>query len=820
MLVLILVMAEAAASLERPFMEPEYGAGQVDELKRRVADAMALSPQELYTMVPEQSGIRYCGCPHCDGGSQESDVLDWRLRWGKSVKCRFCGMEFPNDRYPENRELEIIAPSGARQVYRWYEDDQGRQYHYQGRQLYDRMIWCRAKAYALANLYALTGEAAYGDRAAAIVGRMAQVFPDYAVRYDYPFKPVRFFPADQKYPYDDLPPYRRAKLFWWGYGDIPDDLARAYDLLAAGDAFERMEPLLGPDIEACIESDLIRLAYAFVAANPDTQENMAPRVYRNMIVAGRVLNDPAIVHDAVGRVHAFLRDRFTFDGWWKEGSPSYHWQVLNYMEATGKVARGYSDPPGWEGPRFADLDLERDAPMLAKAIAVGNAGLLPDGRLIPINDTWWHAKRAAPASSVSRLWPGLGHAVLGAGAGSRQVQAHLNWSRDYGHAHADNASVIFWALGRELASDIGYTHTRYCNWTLNTASHNTVVVDERSQLLWLEEVCTKGNLRFFDDGHPHVRAIDLDASRAYAQCPVYRRRLVLVHQGEGRDYLVDLFDVEGGGVHDYFWHGSADEPGTFESSQPLESPVRSLVPAWGGTAGHTGENCFDIIGEKHHACLFLERIFSAAAAGPWSAVWRYEGAGLRSHFFPEEGTTIYRLDSPAIRGAQENDAELPNYVRHGIMERHLGGTSRFAAVHEPFGEAPWLEGASFAGGRFAVRHDGKAEEIVWEGDRLTVVSEEGWRYDSGAPHEGSLLAVERGERFAFRTDLEPPPIRFVRINFLGGHSLGYRVAGVEAGALILEDDPGFEYHAAGGEARFLCFPHDVFPGVPRVTAYW
>ena len=740
MLSLVLLLTLAAVNPAHPFLESEYTAENIDGLREKVQDALAMTPEELYDLVPTQSGIYFCGCPHCDGGAQENGVLDWKLCLGDRVRCRYCDMEFPNEQYPENRELRITAPSGANQVYRWYENGEGRQYHFQGRRLYDRMDWCRKRAYVLASLYALTGESEYGDRAAVIVGRFAQVFPDYAVRYDYPFAPVRFFPADQKYPYDDLPPYRGAKFYWWGFGDVPADLVRAYDLLAAGDAFSRMESLLGPDIETRVEKDLIRLSYEFVSANPETKGNMSPGLYRNMILAGRVLNDPAIVHDAVGRFQALLRDRFTFDGWWKEGAPSYHWQTVNNLVTVADAAKGYTDPPDWEGPRFDDLYLEKDAPMLAKAIAAGNAGVLPDGRFMPINDTWWHSKREPLTESPSRLWPGLGHAILGAGEGTHQVQAHLNWSGDHGHAHADNGSVIIWAHGKELASDIGYTHTRYRNWVLNTASHNTVVVDERSQLMWLDDIHTKGNLLFFDDGHPHVRMIDVDATPAFYECPVYRRRLVLVHADAGKDYVVDLFDVEGGATHDYFWHGSADEAGVFDSSLSLDTPVESLVPAWGGTAEHTGENCFDIIGHEYHAYVFLDNIGSARATGPWTATWTYDGAGLRSHFFPEDGTTLYRFESPAIRGAGKSDAELPNYIRRGIMQRHTGGVSRFAAVHEPFGVAPWIDGVAFEDGRFTVQHDGHIETITWDGDRVTVASTAGWTYDSGTPQEGKLVA--------------------------------------------------------------------------------
>ncbi|MBC7757269.1 MAG: hypothetical protein H7069_00320 [Phormidesmis sp. FL-bin-119] len=55
-------------------------------------------------------------------------------------------------------------------------------------------------AIQLSHLWTLTRDPEYVDRAAVILGRFAQVFPDYAIRYDYSSAPVKFFPADKKWP--------------------------------------------------------------------------------------------------------------------------------------------------------------------------------------------------------------------------------------------------------------------------------------------------------------------------------------------------------------------------------------------------------------------------------------------------------------------------------------------------------------------------------------------------------------------------------------------------------------------------------------------
>lgn len=44
-------------------------------------------------------------------------------------------------------------------------------------------------------------------------------------------------------------------------------------------------------------------------------------------------------------------------------------------------------------------------------------------------------------------------------------------------------------------------------------------------------------------------------SQPYKNASIYERAVAMVDHGEGRDYVVDLFWVEGGNTQDYLWHG-------------------------------------------------------------------------------------------------------------------------------------------------------------------------------------------------------------------------------------------------------------------------
>ncbi len=720
-----------------PVKHPVYAPDTTDiaGLTRSVAQVMRLSVDELTGQVPIGSGIFFVGCPHCHGGAQEMGVLSWKPGMGDQVRCNFCDMLFPNERFPNNREKEIIAPSGLRQVYQYHEDADGRQYFFEAHAWYDRWTWLQDMADRLARLWFVTRDNAYGDRAAAIIGRFAQLYPDYPIRYDYPNAPVKFFPADQKWPYQGLTPYRGAKWSWWGYMDIPVILATAYDVLQTGYDWKRMDKVIGPATDQLIEKDLLRTGYEFTTANPETYTNMSPRTYQNMIRAGRILGDPSMVHEAVKRFRAFFARGFFEDGWWKEGTPSYHDMTINGVKAVADALVGYSDPPGWKGERFENFDPEQEVPVYKKALDVSRQAVMPNGRKIPVNDTWWHTRGAATDTAVSRLWPALGNAVLGAGTGAGQVMLNVNWSGDFGHSHDDNGSVILFANGQELLSDIGYTHTKYRGWTIHTASHNTVVIDQRGQDGRSADKQVTGKLLFYDDKHPHVKVVDVDASPAYASvAKTYRRQLLLVHAAPGYAYVVDLFDVDGGQEHDWFLHGLCEEEGTLETSIPLTESLPTLVPDWGSHNRPKTQYDVDREGKKFHAYAYLRDIRSGQTRSSWTATWRYTGAGLRTHILSPDNVQVFRFRSPSVRRAAEDENKLDDFLRNGLMQRHSGGKSRFMAIHEPFRTETWISSVHMEGDVLVVRYlpGGPMVEdrIRLDDGEIRVSSSAGWDYRS------------------------------------------------------------------------------------------
>jgi hypothetical protein len=799
---------------------------RIEELKQSLEPLLHMSIDEVIAEVPTASGIYFVGCPHCNGGAQESEVLSWQPGMGDKVKCNYCSMVFPNEKYPNNREKVIISPSGERQVYRYYENPEGRQFEFEPHAWYERWTWIQSKAVQLAKVWYVTHDNAYGDRAAAIAGRFAQVFPDYAIRFDYPNEVVKFFPADQKWPYDGLTPYRGAKWSWWGYMDIPVSMMKVYDILMGGYDWTRMDKFIGKETSSLIREDLLRLGYEFTAINPEVYSNMSPGMYRDMIQVGRVLGDPAIVHDAVKRFREFFSKGFFADGWWKEGTTSYHDQTIGGLKTVIAAISGYVDPVDWKGERFENINLENEVPLYRKALAVSLDAVLPNGRKIPINDTWGNirkeSRRVNTTNTGSHLWPSLGNALLGAGEGDDRIMLNVNWSGNYGHSHYDNGSIILYAAGEELLSDIGYTHTRYRGWTINTASHNTVVIDQMGQDAGSVDRPVTGRLKFYDDSDAHVKAIDIDASPAYSKSKTYRRRLLMIHAGPGRDYIVDRFDVEGGSDHDWFLHGMCEEKGILETSVMLEKPVETLVPSWG--VGSMPKTQYDTDPKRFHPYGYMRDVKTGPSAESWTATWKYAKTGLRTHILLSEGSQIFRFSSPSLRQAGENEQKLDDFMHNGVMLRHSCKASTFLAVHEPFRNGTWIESVKTDGPVLVVRYilNGSATEdrVKLSDDEIMVTSSSGWKYYSGKQLAGTIKGLENvNGKYRLLLDRKVTGVNFVRLELSDGGTRCYPVANVNGKWIELMDDPGFTIEADGSRIKFHTFPHDQHAGPLRYTVF-
>jgi hypothetical protein len=845
-----------ASGLYASVYPPGVTAKDTTRLLQATAFVRSLDEGGLRKLVPAQSGLYFVGCPNCNGGRQEGQ-LAWSAERPDEVYCRYCSHRYASTKYPMDKSVTVHNPRGETQQYPYWADSSGYRYFFQARR--DDLVreYLAAAARDLALLFTITRDAAYARRSAVLLDRFAEVFPGWCYHYDYPFQQKVIYDGDVK-PAGYRTNYRTARWTWWAYMDVPTELVQAYDWIRDSGAVDAA-------MAGRIERDLLRNAGEQVYANVDDYTNMSPSAWTSLVRLGRVIGEPRYVHEPVRRLKRFVETQFFYDMAWHEGAPSYHAQTLGGLSNVLGVLRGYSDAAGYtdpvDGGRFDDVDLEKSYPALGMSNAAFLKMRFPDGREVPVHDTWSTDKRAALAETKPWLLPALGHACLGGGAGKLQQQFHLTWGGGYGHQHGDSLSLLGFAFGREMLSDLGYSHTRYRSWTLATVAHNTVAIDGLSQNFGSASAPSDGVLRFYDGWDGGVQVVSAAAERAFPKtAKVYRRTLAAIDNL----YVVDVFEVEGGTVHDYFLHGDADADSSVEA--PLAfAPLATLLPAGFDWQPTRNEGEASRAQNQWYAYGFLRNLRSAAAGSdPLPVTFRMadpDGPGLRATLLPEPGSQLVLGANPSIRRAGEDDTKVDTFVRPFLMLRHEGGRSVFAAVIEPFAGGPAIaavERLDVAGATLAIRiRRGSRTEVVvygapgsvgvpagsreaiFAGDfgvlsmdgesvlRAYAIGEGGWTIRevrvASSVRRGALTAVRADGRLVVATDAPAPAAGSV-IRLLTEDCWAYpftveAAAGGADGPLMLTvaEGPGMEWDAAG-KLRLTAYPQREHRGA--VTVEW
>lgn len=154
---------------------------------------------------------------------------------------------------------------------------------------------------------------------------------------------------------------------------------------------------------------------------------------------------------------------------------------------------------------------------------------------------------------------GYGLTVFRTGQGDDRRAAWLYYGRNGGHGHRDRLNLGMYYRGMDILPDLGYPEyadgkwPKRAGWTINTVSHNTVMVDRRHQ-----EVNWIGHCRLFDasDG---VGVIEVESANVYPETRHYCRTLALVNLDETESYLVDVFRAAGGQEHLLSFHAGEGE---------------------------------------------------------------------------------------------------------------------------------------------------------------------------------------------------------------------------------------------------------------------
>jgi hypothetical protein len=679
------VWSQAVRTTASPFKP-----GDIERLRQETADVMSLSEAQTLAAVPEQSGICFTDCPNCDMSTADMGHFAWKPTDPANIVCKDCGAVYPgNSKYPDNQVLDVRSINGTHH-YPYYTRPDGYRIYFKAHADFLGRAYMAKACANLAELYWLTKDEQFARRAAIILIRFAQVYPGYALHYDFPDDQKKIAPYDSATLTPQEPP-RTAKWSQWAYLDISQELTRAYDILRAWKPFGEMA---GGKARQLVERDLLVGMLDYTMAIEESYSNMSPMKWRDAIDAARVTNQPDIVHEVVQRLEKFLNEQFLYDGSWMETSPSYMRQTGGWLEYINVSLTGYEDPPGYANPKTGrHLDAKAiDALRGAAQLALNKLSetRLPDGRFVPVNDTWSDDKWPPRESMTPVLEPGFGIAIMGAGAGEKQYHAYLNFTSGIHHKQYDALSIGLWAHGKELLSDIGYTHTKFRPWATSTTSHNTVVVDGRDQQY--DALHSMNRLRAWSTDGKGFHLAEAESAGVYPQTSRYRRTLFAIGRDANDLYLVDVFQVHGGSQHDYILAGSADEDNTAElegislrrfDGTLLNKDVTFIPP----------KNEKDSMDPQFGFGYFHD--IKSAAADHVVLNYRLSNTpdiGTRTQLWMGPNSTVYLGEAPSIRRSQGNDSMVDRILMPMLVARRKGATlkSTFIAVHEPVNGSPRL----------------------------------------------------------------------------------------------------------------------------------
>lgn len=714
-LLLIVACPESLVAQQKPVYPAP--SSSIERLLDETSDVRAMTEAEVVAMVPVQSGLHYVGCPNCQSGRQENQ-LTWSVKQPDRVSCQYCQHQYPSAQYPMNQSVKVGTPNHGKAEYPYWADATGYRFFFAAKR--DDLCKCymAEQAYKLAWLYQRTGDEAHARRALLILSRMADVFPSWCFHYDYPFRQKEIFDGPVS-PSQFRPGYRTARWTWWAYSDIPVELIQAYDWLSGSLSLADLSRQKQFDVARHIENDLFLPTCQQVLDNQETYSNMSPRAWLSLTTAGRVLRKPEYIHHVMRCMEQLVVKNFFYDGTWCEGSPDYEHQTVTGLKNIIDAMGDYRDPPNYrdpvDGKHFEGLssDDSADHPnemkrTLATLDLVMNSQrmLLPDGRSVPVHDTWPTSKRRSSAPNQSQLWPALGHACLATthfdkgNAKQLATQLHMTWSGGYGHSHGDNLSILLFARDRETLSDLGYTHTAYRGWTLATAAHNTVVIDERNQAMGSRNQPSDGSLYYSQLNDDRFNIVVADGSRAYpGLAQQYNRAVMMITASTHPPYMLDIFDVEGGRTHDYFLHGWADGPSHVTASIDTQ-PRASLISRPDQWIAPKNEGQSGLVAQPHYAYGFLSNLKTAEvkAAQPITVDFTCAAQGslsqsiVRIRLLPELNSELILGENPSIRKAEEDDARLKQFKRPFMLLRHNSeGSSRFISLIEEFSTEPCIK---------------------------------------------------------------------------------------------------------------------------------
>lgn len=476
---------------------------------------------------------------------------------------------------------------------------------------------------------------------------------------------------------------------------IPFPVVIAYGLVKEAPVWGDGEGGAGGNRER-VERWLGEYAAAFtrLMERPGQLTNYTPFGLRHAASLGLVTGDEALLARCGEWAWelAFGREFWHADHIWQEGTVSYARQVsgnLRGLLPMLRAAGGGRDEARWDdlAARLTEID---------RAQAIFS---MPSGRPIPVHDTHWTIPpEATPRAPRGLAYPDFGHwATAGTDMELHLSVPPLTGGGRYGggHYHDSRLAVQLWAHGQEVLPDAGYpfrpANHRYFH--ASATAHNVGLTDPEAVYprgpygVWGGHWARSALLGYDDGGVSGGRVSYLAAaSPGPAEYGEGRaeRALLQVKTGVWSGYVVDVFWLQGGRVHESYLRQTEDEAVVQAVSAELRRAGRTLA----AVLGETGT------GDRGWKGLLREPQRVETAEG-FAVSWKGEASGVELRMFlaPQEGSSTWLSQMPRVRPTEQDVTRRDDYPGwHLTRRREVAGpeVTLWAAVYEPV--APEEEG--------------------------------------------------------------------------------------------------------------------------------
>ena len=340
----------------------------------------ANSKLKLYTddfiknMIPEITPSTTSLCPNCvKKGLIWNSGGDWQ--WSANnpdkIKCRLCGMEFPNDEYPET--IKRVSKWNSTQVITYVDMQEQKCINYNHcKASISGVVRGRKLTYMISNLetiaysYQLTKNITYANLIKKIYNRLASVFPSYLIYAAYIYN--EYADCDPKYVAENIynltkDPNQNCRMlksyeieenpkelytgFWSAsrLGTNGQDGTYAYYLSFV---YDLIKETCNDEEKKNYEKNILEQV-AYLGLNDNSINNKAVYNFKGVALVGLAINNIQYIRFGLKQFIKAINEYFLKDGGTSE-SAAYSIMTIGGLNELGYAFKNYSDPEDYIPP--------------------------------------------------------------------------------------------------------------------------------------------------------------------------------------------------------------------------------------------------------------------------------------------------------------------------------------------------------------------------------------------------------------------------------------------------------------------------------------